>query len=242
VKTIAKVQETKDYKKFRRHDMNRGMKPRPDLVRSMERDGWWIDSPMTVTKNGSGFIIKKGHNRFATAQKLGLPVRFIVVPEDNRLPHAYEHEKRWTTADVLNGYADAGFEEYIRLRNFMQHYHLPATISIGLMSGNINPDMDVFRSGLFKVTTMETADYVGSVLSFCQKYRKFSRQIHFARGLVKVMQVDGFDSTRFMQKFKTHHAIMDEKPTLNGFIEEIERVYNYRANPVVPLAVYAKQL
>ena len=78
-----RIEETADYALFTSGKGNRPVKAggRRALRDSMARYGWLPAFPMMVRRDSGMLVIIDGQHRFAIAQELGIPARYVV---DNR--------------------------------------------------------------------------------------------------------------------------------------------------------------
>jgi hypothetical protein len=244
-----KLESTKDYSLFDIHMVNREIHNSENLEESMLAHGFRPSSPIHVTKGANGrLIIKRGHNRFAVAAKLNLPVYYIV---DNDTLSIYEWERdsrvHWSALDFATSYAKAGNEHYQALIDFMREHGLPLRIAASLVGGETAGSGNKsrrLRNGSFKAASMKHANAVVNIIDACKRSGvDFATKGAFVAAVSKVLRVPEFDAEAFKARLALNPKMLTRRSNVADYIGEIEALYNYRAKGKrMPLALRVREV
>lgn len=176
-----------------------GFEPRPDLLSSMRKHGFRKVNPIVVVpREGGGFLIIDGHNRFVTAQYLGLPIEYIMyAKEDAVSPLEYSlGQKAWSIRDVVNGYAKAGLPDYAEVVEYSEYSGIPIGIAIALHNGHfastgISYEVGAVKSGAFRVRDRETPRRVASLFLQVRVAVPKAVCVNLLRALDKCLRAEG---------------------------------------------------
>ena len=245
--TVSSVLEARDYSQFRQSDRNRPSTDRPKLARSLKARGWCPSMPMSVKKNGVGYIILDGQNRFEQAKRLGIPVRYVVLSGKDAFEPSEMNEdhRRWKPADFVASHILRGNADYAQLRNFKEttgmEYRICASILSGQQaaSGNV---MDTLRSGGFKVRTLEFARKVAAMADACAQFAPWAKKANFVDALSKCAFVPEFIPQQFIDRVTATPGMLRNCATSDDFLPVIEEIYNHRSRARMPLAFMARDL
>ena len=134
----TQIRVTKDYSIFDLHEVNRDVKNTKNLENSMAVYGWIDAYPMHVVRNGDKRLkIKAGHHRFKVAKRLGIPVKFVVVDNDDVGIHELEKTaKQWSVSDYLQSYVRAGYKDYHIVKEYHERTGIGISNCISMLGGN----------------------------------------------------------------------------------------------------------
>jgi hypothetical protein len=232
-----KLECSTDYEVFESHELNRNLRDLSTLKLSMQFHGFRPSSPIHVTQNGDGKLkIKRGHHRFAAAKELGLPVWYVV---DNDSMSIYEWEgdtrQTWSLADFIVSYANGGSEDCKALLEFGRKYDIPFRVIVPLLGGESigsNNKMKLVRLGKYKVDNSaipHTLEIVNTINFLREQDISFAGQFVFLVALDAAYRIPEFDPSIFKTRIKSNPRMMKRRNTRDGYLEEIENVYNYMA-------------
>lgn len=240
---MIRLQQTNNYDKFELFEINRNADGVQKMMVSMRKHGYIPAYPLHTLKGENGkLVIKGGHNRFAAASELKIPV-FYVVCEDEATIHELERASdRWTVSDYLVSFVRNGSPDYVAIHE----YHVKTGISImntvALMSGSSSPSnkMENFKAGHFEVKTMYYANIVADIVLHVRKYNEsLSTNSYFTHALSRVAFVKGFDPKILKQKISSFPFLLQRQAGVAGYTKMIDEIYNRRSKVRVPLEFMA---
>jgi len=246
--TITSVLETRDYSMFRPSDRNRPVEPRPGLAESLTANGWIPSMPMSVKKNGVGFVILDGQHRFEEAKRVGIPVRYVVLaPKEAFEPSEInQHARTWGIKDYIACEIKRGNTHYAQLRDFHDttglEYRICASILGGQQAASGNK-IKAVKDGSFRVTSMDFARKIAAMVDACAPFVKWARKSHFVDALSKCACVPDFSAQQFIDRVNSTPGMLTNCPTADAFLDMIEEIYNHRSRTGrVALAFAAREI
>lgn len=241
-----KITETSNYGLFELLQYNRDVKKIKGLTDSMSRYGWISAYPMNVHRNGNGKLtIKDGHHRFEVASRLGLPIKYIICDDNSSIYELDKATNKWTLGDYLESYCRGGKAEYVKAKEYCQRTGIAPIYAIAMLSGHTAGTQNYeesFKTGRFACKNTRNAEIVADIVLHCKK-----KGIDWAdKGLLvvalsKVAWVRGFSISRLKSKITTFSYLVEKKPHVDGYLDMIESVYNYKAQDKVPLKFLANE-
>lgn len=244
-KAILEVYETTDYSAFKFLKGNR----RPNelhIKRLVESFGEkYLVTPIIVNER---MQIIDGQHRFLTAQKLSLPVYFIVLegyalPEVQRLN---SNGRQFSKEDALQGYCDLGVKDYIEMRDFMRKFpEMGIGTSIQLLTNKVegsnqkNNELggkkNTFKNGGFKVFDLKLAiDNAKKLLEISKFYDGYNRRT-FVGAMIPIFKHKNYDHDEFMQKLGKYKTMLTDVTTTKQYRLMVEDIYNYKRRDKVSL-------
>lgn len=245
----GKLHQTRDYSMFvkdpRNRNVNLSTRKHRELVKSMTLYGWLSSDPMAVYRNGNGdYEIKRGQNRFAIAQKLGIAVYFVV---DEQPIDSYELERcgqdAWSHLDIAMNFSERGFDQYTRLVQFSEDKGLPLALSASLLMGTVSFGniSAQFHRGEFVVKDLPYAELVSELAKAFSEFNEKMHGKHLIDALAAVARVCGFDKKRMLTNMKRCASLMRKYSNRDDFLTMLEDIYNYGRVGLVPLKLNAIQ-
>lgn len=168
-----KVEETTDYKQFKKIKGNRGYAQRhlKNLIASIAQNN--LLQYTTIIVNSQMEVID-GQHRLAAAQKLGLPIYYVVSGEGDLTDviRINANLKSWGLMDYLESQILLGNKNYKIVADYIEKYHLPIGVSIKLLAGdkadtgaNSGQNIRKFKEGIFEPSELANAQFVGEKVS-----------------------------------------------------------------------------
>lgn len=239
-KTIAVVQTTTDYAKFKNLAGNRDVNPlHVNRLSNSFREEYLL-SPIIVNER---LEIIDGQHRFTAAQANDLPINYIIV-HGYRLPQVQRLNtgtSNWRKVDYLRSYADLGVLPYVQMRRFMEEFpHLGIAASECLLtqngSGANNKGAEAggrgkkrhFQEGTLEIIDLEFAyEAAAKIVKMEGAYDGYNRTT-FVRAVSSLMQKPIFDVDYFIEKLDRYSSMFGHRQSIGEYIVLIEEVYNYR--------------
>lgn len=235
----ARLRVTKDYDLFEMHEVNRDIQEDPVLLASMKEHGFMPSSPIHCASNGSGKLkIVRGHHRYHYARKLKLPIWYIV---DNSNTDIYDLEATrhpsWVLRDFLRSYAKAGKAEYKRVLSFQEKHGLTQQVTISLLAGisagshRHATNQEQVKRGTFQVA--QDLSHAMAVVNITDYFREkripFATRASFVKAVSMVVRVPEFEPNVLKHRLAQAPALMQERTNTEGYLDELEALYNYGA-------------
>jgi alpha-glucosidase (family GH31 glycosyl hydrolase) len=244
---MIKIMQSKDYSMFDLCDFNRNVENTRFLEESMRRHGWIDAYPMHVVQNGNRkFKIKAGHHRFVVAQKLGIPVKFVLA-QDSATIHELERSTRtWTVRDYLDSYCRMGKPDYQIVKDYCDETGIPILMAVSMLGGHAARSGNFttqFKNGTYKVrhSSSHAADVKDVVIALKRYGIKFPSLVLFVGAISKAMFVEEFSADRFKAKARAFPGMFEKKATVDQYVEMIEEIYNRQSREKIPLKFLAEQ-
>lgn len=234
--TEPKIYKTSRYNLFEVHEFNRPLRKHTlnALEKSMLRDGFRPSDAIHVCKKNKKLKIMRGHHRFATAKKLGLPIYYIVDIEIDISDEERKINTHWTVTEHVKAFANQGIRSYIELLEFAEKHNMPVTTSGFLLGGYANKAGAVterLRSGRFEIEDhcLEYAECVADILNECEANGlHFAKTRAFITAIAALCRTKEFDREHFMRRVKVDGSRIATRNSRDDYLEEIESLYNYR--------------
>lgn len=202
------------------------------LVKSIQEKNMLEENPIIVA---SGKIID-GQHRLEAAKILKVPFYYIEREEGTLedVRRLNVNTKPWTLQDYLDSYIELENEEYMILKDFLDKYNLPITVSVSLLSG-VSPEspissggrLYIFKTGLFKVTSLKQADEEAQALTKLKPYTEGQvwRSRDFISAIKKVW--NKVDKETFQKKVIERGERLRSRLSTKEYLRDLEDIYNY---------------
>lgn len=227
---MSKILSTTDFNMFRRLKGNRAIDKAflNKLIAEIAKDNRLQYNPITI--NGNNEIID-GQHRLTAAEKLKLPIYYIVNPnatiEEAKRENVFQHE--WKYRDYLESYVELGYPEYVTLEQFIKEYQLSLYIGMLLAFGEYSSPARLrnkFKLGQFSFTDKQKAE---NMASFINELKEFCidnawMQRDFLRALSLVY--DKLDQKLFLKKLAQYHEKIERQVSAKEFIHKFEIILN----------------
>lgn len=230
------IEETTDYSRFKLLDFNRELNLRHvnRLIKSMQKQ--MLDTPIKVTRN---FEIIDGQHRFHALKTLKKPIRYYFVEnyDLSEMIQYNKNNKNWSKDEYIRVYCEQGNENYIAYRKFKERFNFNLKINYLLLCGNPYSEIsdDTFKNGMMVVKNVSEAYTIGNYIEKCFQYYDGSKKITFVIALKKVLENSNFNFNEFILKLEKNPSMMDDYPNSDGYVNAIEKIYNFRRKDKVSL-------
>jgi hypothetical protein len=238
------VHTTTDYSMFKSIDGNRNLNLLHinRLKKSMQEH--YLFTVIVVNEN---YEIIDGQHRFNAVRDLGLPLHYVIMQGYN-LSHVQilnANSSNWTTQDYLEAYCNLGYEDYVRLAEFLRKYKLNITIgasillqsSAGIAGTYPGSAFEYFKHGTLKITEKQMKDGAKfmEMLYLFEPYFDGFKSRSFVFSLMKLMNNPDFSITELLQKVKIQPSALQSCVHVNQMTSLIEEIYNYKRRDKVNL-------
>lgn len=244
-KVVSVVYESTDYASFETFKGNREPDHVGQIVASMIEYGS-IDKPIICTLDPNRPNIKliaDGNNTTGARIQLGLPIYYTLIENltEREMIALNLTNKNWTSKNYVNFYAQKGYPHYLVFQNLMREYPdftcrsieciLRLTTTNDRGRGEFNEDDHSLARGRFKCKDTQRSLELINVLLKIKKIEnersKIFRHDFFVQAMVRCFNYKPFDCDRLIKKIAAFPFLLVKQPDVQGYIELIERIYNY---------------
>lgn len=251
MKTVNQVLMTNDYSMFAQIEGNRVVNKLhvERLKTSFQKN--YLMSPIIVNQN---YEIIDGQHRFNAAKVLGLPINFIVINGYGlrEVQTLNTNMKNWKKEDYLHAYCDLGYEEYLKMRQFMCDFpdfgiavsEQILTNSVGgvnnrgyaaKIDGKEAGRLRNFQEGEFRVAVLDLAyENAEKIMMIKQYYDGFNRSV-FVASMIGMFKHENYNHSQFIQKLKNNPSALSHCSNVTQYKILIEEIYNFRSREKVSL-------
>ena len=190
-----------------------------------------------------------GQNRLEACKRLGVPVYYIVIPvltlED--VKRLNSNVKTWSWQQHMKSFIDLGYEDYITYEEFFNSYELNHTECMQLLLGHTSQRKGkkkgqktmakAFADGQFEIVQHERAIKQANMITEVKPHFDGFTHGHFVRALIHLFnkKQDVFKFGKFIKKLEKRTAKLTHHTTRNGYLGNIESIYNHGARNKVRL-------
>lgn len=234
-----KIQETDDYGRFVLHGLNRAVTNLKKLMESMKKYGFLDAYPIycymhTASKT---LVIKDGHHRFEAAKALGLPVKYVVLPEHIDPSFGEISGKPWNIHDCAGAYARQGIQPYKKVLEYSQRTGINLSASACLLAGtgaNAFSNLDKkFKEGKFLLANDKLARMVEDIVLHMREEKiAVATTQNFINALSRICFIEEFSPAQFKKKCSVYKSMFEKQPTMDAYSKLIETVYNRGSSKV----------
>lgn len=240
-----KIQATKNYKLFKRHEgenRNLDLKKHKKLMESMKLYGFLPCYPIICYRDKSGsLVVKDGQHRLTIAESLGLAVYWIEEEVDFDVAIVNSAQKAWAIVDYAQKFAANGYKDYQEGLEFVDAHGLPIGVGFALLAGTTtfsNVD-DAYRSGDFKIKDRKWAEAVAGIYGPIVAMSPLVKNARFLEACMGVCRVQEFEAKRLIHSAEQCRDKLQSFSTREAYLEMIEDIYNFRRSKLVGLKTLA---
>lgn len=237
-----RIQSTTNYHQFKDIRGNREINRvhLNKLVKSIEDNDMLEANPIIVNDL---MQILDGQHRLLAAEKLGVPIHYVVIPTGNisEVQLFNSNLRAWTMINFLNSYIARGNENYVELKKFMDKTGLSLGISLMLFSGtskakNGRSTVNDFKNGDFTTNFKEFAETtykaIKKIAPFCDDVSWNDREMVSAMMLVHRAGITYDD---LIEKIERSGMRIPRFATRKPYIRLFEDILSYKKKTPVRL-------
>lgn len=251
MKVVNHVNTTNDYSVFNKIEGNRVVNKLhvERLKTSFSKN--YLMSPIIVNQK---YQIIDGQHRFNAAKELGLPINFIVV-EGYGLKEVQTlntNSKNWRKLDYLHAFCDLGYEEYLKMKEFMDYFpDFGIAVSEQLLTnttGGVNNRAYAakvngkfvgrkknFQEGELQIPDLDLAYENGEkVMMFKPYYDGFNRAV-FVSAMIAMFKHENYNHSQMIQKVANNPTTLVHCSNVTQYKILFEEIYNFRSRDKVSL-------
>jgi hypothetical protein len=221
------IYQTQNYNLFDRQHANRPVNSFhvKKLADSMKRHGFLESYHIVVTPN---MEVVDGQHRLLAAQCLDIPV-FYTIQENIDIGINRElnvTNRKWRMEDYVDSYATDGFVEYQKLKTYMQESGLSLTVFTSL-SHKCDGGKNSYKSGRYTFPTDKSVLIALEIITHLKKYCDFSQSRQAVLGLLKTVELNGFNEEVFLQRLQTYPSKLRKSHSTATYHEMYLELYNH---------------
>ena len=230
----GKVFWTTDLSKFVSLNGNRVVNPKhvERLENSIKLNGVLIN-PIIVN---SLWEIVDGQHRLEAAKRASTGIYYIVAAGYSlKEVHALNlNQKNWGTKDYLEGYANMGLTQYVKLNKFMginNEFTIAIAIAICSKDGNTRQGCNLsttFNAGKWEVKDWNEAQNNADKLKLIGNFYEGFVRRSFVVAILDLLKNERFDFNEFMHKLRLQPNALIDCVNATQYKILIEDIYNYR--------------
>ena len=195
------------------------------------------------------FRVGDGQNRLEACKRLGIPVYYMIIQvltlEDVKKLNS--NVKTWSWQQHMESFIDLGYEDYITYKEFFHSYELNHTECMQLLLGHTSlrkgkkkgqkTMAKAFADGQFEIVQHERAIKQANMITEVKPHFDGFTHGHFVRALIHLFnkKQDVFKFGKFIKKLEKRTAKLTHHTTRNGYLGNIESIYNHGARNKVRL-------
>lgn len=228
------IKVSSNYDEFRFIEANREQKRGhvESLKKAFEEVGNLTKvQPILVNEN---MEIIDGQHRFTACQELNEPIYYTQV-DGLRVGDARKMNvlhRGWLIEDYAQSFAktDPNYRKYLDIKEDYGFSHGNTLVYI------LNTDSKdkargigkTFRSGEFVLEDEKGARERLEKLAEVGQYVTFVNDISFARAILRVINLEGFDFKRLLHKLELHQNLLRRYATIEDYLRMLEEIYNFQ--------------
>ena len=193
-----------------------------------------LQVPILVDEN---MYILDGQHRVEAYKLLNYPVLYIIkhgwTLEDVR--EINSNQKSWKHFDVVKSYSENNYSDYTTLKWFVECYGFAVIPSIAMLNGKYYTSSKIlteFKQGHFKIDNLEWGKKQAERLLWLKDYTEHYKKRTFISAMLACFKAEkeenSFKWRTFQSQLKNNSMALKNQGSRNGFIINIEQIYNKR--------------
>jgi len=242
------VRQTTNYGMFELLPFNRDVKNTRELEASLRTHGWIHSKPLDVIPKGNTgkYLIRDGHNRFIAAQKLGIPILYVVCKDDADVFRLVNTTRMWTVSDFLESHCRTGKEDYLEAKRYCTETGIPVGLALSMLMGQTAGSGnwgERFKRGNYQINRSSNhAAIMKDLVLLCKTCGvEFYNKSLFVQALSRVVFTKEVDLSRLKTKIKKFAHAMSKRSSLDQYLEMFEELYNWKSTSKIPVKFLAHE-
>lgn len=232
-KQVNIVWSSMDYDAFSFLENNReiDMSKVKSLMESMKAHP--LEKPMDVNEK---FQIIDGQHRFTGWKMLKRPVIFIIHDgwSVKEVPVLNTNQKNWNPSDFLDLYCSLGKNDYLRYKEFNDHYGFSHRVTMMLLANQDGTRHKDFNEGNFKITKWTQANLLATEITSLKEFYEGYKRAGFVAAYMQLHALKDFKRDVLIQKLRYQSRKLVDCVTVEEYLDLIREIYNYKAKSGTP--------
>ena len=230
MKEVNQVIQTNDYDIFQHIDGNRTVNQLhlKRLKDSINEE--YIPVPIVVNNR---YQIIDGQHRFEAVKEMKKPVYFIKIQGLGleQVHRLNKDTKDWNADDFLEGYCRMKKEDYLRYREFKEHYgfgHNETNALLTNLTRAGGSHIKAFKYGMFKIKDYKIAEKNAEKIYLCRPYYEDGyKRRSFVYAMLTLFANDDYNHSEFLNKLSYQAVKLQDCTDVKGYLTLIEEIYNF---------------
>lgn len=248
---VNQVNSTNDYSIFAQINGNRVInKLHVERLKSSFQKSYLM-SPIIVNQK---YEIIDGQHRFNAAKALGLPINFIVINNYGlrEVQMLNTNSKNWGKIDYLHAYCDLGYEEYLKMSQYMEDFpDFGIAVAEQLLTnsvGGVNNKAHAakidgketgrarnFQEGEFAIADLDMAYKNGEKIMMFKSYFYGYNRTVFVAAMIGLFKNENYNHAQMISKLKNNPTALTLCSNITQYKLLIEEIYNFKSRDKVSL-------
>lgn len=249
---MATIQETRNYSLFNLHKLNRTVnrdtKNFHELVKSMERFGFIDAYPLHVVRGAkNALILKGGHHRLAAAIELNIPVKYVVCDDGGASVQEMEAggPGKWKNVDYFESFCNQGLSDYVAVRDYCKRTGITIISAVSLFGGQVASGSNFTQKlirGEFLIKNHKLPASVARISGVARDcgFSGYANKM-FIAAISKTALTEAVDLERLGSRMKAHKYLLVKYPSVSGYMNMLEEIYNRNSKDRLPLVFLADE-
>ena len=204
------------------------------------QDVGWLDAfPMYCVANGKKLKIKDGHNRFIAAKNIGIAVKYVIDKDHIPMWKLQKSTRIWNNNNYLECYRKLGKPAYVIVDEYMKRTGIAIGAAISLLGGELpssSNKIKAFKSGTYEIKGTEHAEVIGNLILYLKGVGiSWAANSLFVGALSRTIKIPSLDVQLLKKKLKSHKALIEKQPSIQGYVAMLEKLYNTRNKNPLPV-------
>lgn len=229
--------KTNNYEMFKLRDDNRGKLDRPHIQRLKESITARNLLELRPIEVNDKMEVLDGQHRLMAAKELGVTIYYKIQRDLSQHDIIIMNvTKNWTITDYLNFYVKNQYDEYIKLKRFLDNSNLSLKLGLTLTVGRGRDMFKNFREGKYTFHDEE----IGKEISACWETIHLVKQLNgFAfyldtsklwKSLMKLIRHPDFDNDHWLKNLKKMIERFSPRVSEKDYLKMMIDIYNWRHN------------
>lgn len=224
------INSTTNYDRFNFDPSNRPVDEKhvAELVEAIKAKNLLREYPIVVDEH---FKLLDGQHRLRAAQRIGVPIYFIVSKQMTvrDVASANHHQEEWKMENYMHHWCQQGNESYKVLKSFTERYpFISPSICLYILSGASAERRKLFNDGRFQVVRLELAEKVAAALIDFQRHTDICRNFKFINAVTCMVANPKYDHRHMMLKLEYLNARLKQCVTTKESLDMLSGIYNYK--------------
>lgn len=198
-------------------------------------------NPILINEN---MEVIDGQHRLMAAKEAESFVYYIIVEgySLNEVHTLNLNQKNWTKKDYLEGYANLGIVDYVKMQNFFHKnddYKLMDCMAFcsnnSVNSGTTSNGQKPFENGEWKCKDINIAQDWANKIRMIKPYYEGYNRSNFVGTMLVLFRNEKFDFNEFMHKLRLQPTALVDCANREQYRTLIEDIYNYKSRNKISL-------
>jgi ParB-like nuclease domain len=227
-----KLLTTTNYSMFQVASTNRNVGKTAKLEASMRKHGFIGAYPLHVVKNAAGKLeIKAGHHRFAVAEKLKIPMHYVVCSDEMTIADGENTTSRWSISDYLTMFERTGNLNYIEVKDYHERTGIAIGMCISMLGGELassSNKLDAFKRGTYKISSNQDHSDDVEILVNALKLSgiKWATDCKVIQSLSRIVAGGHADIEQFKKRIAANASFIVKKQNMEQYADMWQEIYN----------------